>query len=245
METERGRLRVENHTLWPQNISRGLERWRLAARQTRSLVFTQCLRTLFQVSWQRLIRAWTEGRSSPIPARRIKAAGNLDNSETEISRWMTTAANYRRIRPNPAAHHQDEGLWAARVRSKRPRIWLTRSACPLVCGWNPDDRLTVAPICRQNSLQNWETNWGPLMSVGSPWTLKTWSNTARAVSLAAGSFGRGIKRAVLEKRSTTVSTLPNYLRGRQTRNEIQSDVRPRTRWNGERAKQPSGGGGDY
>ncbi len=91
----------------------------------------------------------------------------------------------------------------------RPRIWLVRSACPLVWGWNPDNRLEDAPISRQNSPQNWEVNCGPLSettSVGSLWILKTWSTISCAVSLADGNLGSGIKWAALENRSTTVKT---------------------------------------
>ncbi len=105
--------------------------------------------------------------------------------------------------------HQEAGLWDVRLRNMRPRIWLVRSACPLVWGWNPDDRLEDAPISRQNSPQNWEVISGPLSettSVGSPWILKTWSTISCAVSWADGNLGSGIKWAALENRSTTVKT---------------------------------------
>ncbi len=101
----------------------------------------------------------------------------------------------------------DAGVREVKLRNMRPRIWLVLSACPLVCGWNPDDRLGDAPIWRQNSLQNWEVNWDPLsdtMSEGRPWILNTWSTITWAVSRADGNLGRGIKWAAFEKRSTTV-----------------------------------------
>ena len=62
----------------------------------------------------------------------------------------------------------------------------------------------------QNSLQNREMNWGPrsdTMSLGYPWILKTCVIIISAVSLAEDSLGRAMKCVILEKRSTTVSTV--------------------------------------
>ncbi len=103
--------------------------------------------------------------------------------------------------------HHDAGVRKVKLRNMPPRIWLVLLACPLVCGWNPDDRAGEAPIWWQNSLQNWEANWGPLsdtMSEGRPWILNTWSTMTWAVSRANGNLERGMKLAALEKRSTTV-----------------------------------------
>ncbi len=104
---------------------------------------------------------------------------------------------------------QEDGFWEATHRNIRSKSWLALSVWPLLWGWYPEERLTVAPSKRQNSLQNLETNWGPLSettSVGRPWMRKTWSMTATAVSLADGNLGRGMKWAAFENRSTTVKT---------------------------------------
>ncbi len=101
------------------------------------------------------------------------------------------------------------GFWVTKHRNTLSRSWLARSVWPLVWGWNPEDKLTVAPSSRQNSLQNLDTNWGPLSettSAGRPWMRKTWSTTVAAVSLAEGNLGKGIKWAAFENRSTTVKT---------------------------------------
>ncbi len=105
--------------------------------------------------------------------------------------------------------HQEVGFWVTKHRNTLSRSWLARSVWPLVWGWNPEDKLTVAPSSRQNSLQNLDTNWGPLSettSAGRPWMRKTWSTTVAAVSLAEGNLGKGIKWAAFENRSTTVKT---------------------------------------
>ncbi len=104
---------------------------------------------------------------------------------------------------------QDDGSANATQRRTLSKSWLARSAWPLVCGWYPEDRLAVAPSCRQNSVQNFDTNWGPLSettSTGKPWMRKTWSKTIVAVSLAEGNLGRGIKWVAFENLSTTVRT---------------------------------------
>ena len=82
-----------------------------------------------------------------------------------------------------------------------------RSAWPLDWGWNPEDRLTVAPIWLQNSDQKCEVNCGPrseTTSLGRPCSRNTWCNITSAVSLAVGSLGSGMSWAVLENRSITV-----------------------------------------
>ncbi len=103
---------------------------------------------------------------------------------------------------------QDDGSADTTQRRTLSKSRLARSAWPLVCGWYPEDRLAVAPSCRQNSVQNFDTNWGLLSettSTGRPWMRKTWSKTIVAVSLAEGNLGRGIKWVAFENLSTTVS----------------------------------------
>ena len=56
---------------------------------------------------------------------------------------------------------QEAGLLVVTQRRVTSRAWLARSACLLVWGWYPDDRLTVAPIHRQKARQTPEVNWGP------------------------------------------------------------------------------------
>ena len=68
----------------------------------------------------------------------------------------------------------------------------------------------MAPMIRQNSLQNRDTNWGPrseTMYLGKPWILKTWSIMTSAASLADGSLGRAINLTILENLSTNVRTV--------------------------------------
>ncbi len=111
---------------------------------------------------------------------------------------------------------QEDGFWETTHRNIRSKSWLALSVWPLLWGWYPEERLTVAPNKRQNSLQNLETNWGPLSettSVGRPWMRKTWSMTATAVSLADGNLGRGMKWAAFENRSTMVKTTVFLLEG--------------------------------
>lgn len=38
------------------------------------------------------------------------------------------------------------------------KSWFLRSVCPLFCGWNPEDKLSVAPKNLQNLLQKTEEN---------------------------------------------------------------------------------------
>ncbi len=86
------------------------------------------------------------------------------------------------------------------------RSWFIRSIWPLDSGWNPDDRLAVAPTSLQKAPQNRDENWGPrseTISRGIPNTRKTWFMRSSAVSLAEGNFGRGMNRAALENRSKT------------------------------------------
>lgn len=65
----------------------------------------------------------------------------------------------------------------------------------------------MAHSIRHNSFQNEDANWGPrseTISLGVLWSLKTWSWTACAVSLAEGCFGSGMKCVILLKQSTMV-----------------------------------------
>ena len=41
---------------------------------------------------------------------------------------------------------QEAGLLVVTQRRVASRAWLARSACPLVWGWYPDDRLTDRPL---------------------------------------------------------------------------------------------------
>ncbi len=100
---------------------------------------------------------------------------------------------------------QEDGFLAAIHLSVVSRSWLSLSVYPLDSGWNPEDRLTVAPRDWENAHQNREENWGPrseTMPCGMPKTRKTWFITNSAVSLAVGSLGWGINRAALENLST-------------------------------------------
>lgn len=50
--------------------------------------------------------------------------------------------------------------------------WFRHSAWPLVSGWNPEDRLGLAPMREQKAHKNILENWGPwldMFSRGSPW----------------------------------------------------------------------------
>lgn len=49
--------------------------------------------------------------------------------------------------------------------------WFILSVWPLVWGWNPEERLAVAPRVWQKAFQSWEENCGPrseTMSAGMP-----------------------------------------------------------------------------
>ncbi len=98
------------------------------------------------------------------------------------------------------------GLLAAIHRRVVSRSWLIRSVWPLDSGWNPNDRLAVAPTILQKAPQNRDENWGlrsETISRGIPNTRKTWFMISSAVSLAEGNLGRGINRAAFENQSTT------------------------------------------
>ena len=76
--------------------------------------------------------------------------------------------------------NQDEGFWEAMHRRAVSSSWFMRAVCPLLWGWNPEDRLAVAPSRLQNSLQNTDENWGPrsdTTSMGRPCRRNTWSRT--------------------------------------------------------------------
>ena len=54
---------------------------------------------------------------------------------------------------------QEAGLLEATQRRVASTAWLARSACPLDCGWYPEERLTVAPIPLQKACHTLEMNW--------------------------------------------------------------------------------------
>lgn len=76
---------------------------------------------------------------------------------------------------------------------------------PLLWGWKPKDRVTLAPTALQNDLHTCEVNCGPWseMSTGIPWMRTTCWIRISAVSQASGSFGSATKWA--ENRSTIVT----------------------------------------
>ncbi len=95
-----------------------------------------------------------------------------------------------------------------KVLRKHPISWIFLSVCPLVCGWYPDDRLTVTPRSLRKFFHTLEMNWGPrsdTISSGMPKYLNTWLNICSAVSIAVGRFLSGIKRQDLENLSTTTT----------------------------------------
>ena len=80
----------------------------------------------------------------------------------------------------------------ARQRREVSMAWCALSACPLVCGWKLELRLTEAPRAEQKDFQTTDVNWGPLsetMSCGMPWS----RNTSLTRISADGSLGRGMK----------------------------------------------------
>ena len=102
---------------------------------------------------------------------------------------------------------QEAGLLVVTQCKVTSRAWLARSACPLVWGWYPDDRLAVAPMPRQKARHTPDVNWGPrseTMFWGIPCNRITWVTSRSAVSAADGSSGRATKWTILENRSTTV-----------------------------------------
>lgn len=92
---------------------------------------------------------------------------------------------------------------------------MARSVWPLVRGWYPVDKLTVAPSAQQKTFHTPEVNWGPrsdTMSQGMPCRRKTCCTRSWAVSVG----------------------------WRKASDEIQGNVRPGARRNGERSEQASG-----
>lgn len=77
-----------------------------------------------------------------------------------------------------------------------------------VSGWWPAVRLTEAPMRLQKAVQNLATNSGPQsekMILGNPWIQNTLCSITSAVSLAEGNLDRGMKWAILENLTITVS----------------------------------------
>ncbi len=92
--------------------------------------------------------------------------------------------------------------------------WIFLSVCPLVCGWYPEERLTVTSRREKNAFQTREINWGPrsdTMSSGIPKYRNTWLNRVSAVSMAVGRPLRGRRRQLLENLSimTRIHVLPS------------------------------------
>lgn len=84
--------------------------------------------------------------------------GNLNCTQTERGLWTTLAMSYVQTQPMRVTD--------TKHRNTRSKSWLAHLVWPLLCGWKPEERLTLAP---SNFLQNFEKNWGPLseiMSVG-------------------------------------------------------------------------------
>lgn len=80
--------------------------------------------------------------------------------------------------------------------------WFFCSIWPLDCGWNPEDRLAVAPMRVQDFFQKTEKNcspWSETTSTGSPWSQKKCWRTNSAFALAEGSFGKGMKCVILNE----------------------------------------------
>jgi len=85
-------------------------------------------------------------------------------------------------------------------------VWLSRSVCPSVWGWNAVDIRDRMPEIHRNSFQTSEVNRESLsdtMSVGWPWCFHTSLANTTARSLAVFLFFiRGTKCAILVNRST-------------------------------------------
>ena len=67
-----------------------------------------------------------------------------------------------RTQPRKVVKLQEAGLLERRHLRTVSMAWLARSVWPLLCGWKPDDRLTVVPISVQDAFQNLAENCGPL-----------------------------------------------------------------------------------
>lgn len=72
--------------------------------------------------------------------------------------WLRKSGNCGRTQSMVDVHSRSFDLWTPHTAASSS--WFARSACPLVCGWKPEDRLTFAPRAEQNSLQTREVNWG-------------------------------------------------------------------------------------
>ncbi len=204
--TRKGMFLRESQTLWPgHRVGAGL-RLRLAWCWYCWETLRSLSRAFFHVKRQRLTNCWAEGTAT--------STSCSGNSGGVYPNWPSKGdwpvAEDRRVLWAYSAHmikrDQEDGLLAAIHLSVVSRSWLSLSVCPLDSGWNPEDRLTVAPRDWQNAHQNREENWGPrseTMSCGMPKTRKMWFITNSAVYFAVGSLGWGINRAALENLSTT------------------------------------------
>ena len=105
------------------------------------------------------------------------------------------------------------------------------SVCLIDCGWNPDDRLTVVPICTQNSLQKADTNCGPwsdTTSTGMPCSRNTCCKMTCTVSLAKESFRSGTDWVNLLNQSMIVSITVFSLDGGNPVMKSNENVRQRS-----------------
>ena len=119
---------------------------------------------------------------------------------------------------------QEARLLVVTQRNVASSAWLARSACPLVWGWYPEDRLTVAPIPRQKACHTLDGNWGPrseTMSRGISCSRTTWETRRSAVSAGRGGKVNHFREPIDHGQDGGVAL------GRgEACDEIQSDVGP-------------------
>ncbi len=120
-----------------------------------------------------------------------------------------------------------------------PRIWLVLSACPLVWGWNPDDR-AGEPLSDDRTPSRTERRIEALCQT----TMSEWKTMNPkhiyhdlCVSRADGSLGRGNKMGSLRKTIHHGEDNRITCRQRKTGHKIQRNVRPGLEWNGEGPKK--------
>ena len=201
-----GKSRVHSYTFWPQTEEAGaVVRWRFGV----LLVSPGGLKEGWPYPMPGPVAApevVPTGQRSWIPGRRRVVANNHKHIQKEIP-----VAELGRVLWAYSAHGSWEDqvveLENARQRREVLMAWFALSACPLVCGWKPELRLTEAPRAEQKDFKTVDVNWGPrseTMSCGMPWGRNTSHTRISAVSRADGSLGRWMKWANFENRSITV-----------------------------------------
>ncbi len=204
--TLRGRSLLESQTFCPgRRVGAGL-RQRLARCCCSCEDLRSAARAFLHTLRHRWTRCWAAGTPTSDFCSENKGGWNPywhSKGDIPIEEWRRVlCANSAQIR----CLLQCVGLDETRHLKVASISWLVRSVCPLDWGWNPDDRLAVAPISWQKAFQNLDANWGPrsdTTSWGKPCNLKTCCSTISAVCGAEGSFGKGISWQAFENLSTT------------------------------------------